>query len=121
VETRPYTEVLLDGRSLGDTPLLDRPVPAGRHQLELRNPRYGIHKVIDLDVQEGTPSREQLAFKIGKLRVTAPAGTAIALDGHPLGSAPLPPTDVAVGPHTVKVGTESHRVEVREDAVADVP
>lgn len=38
VVARPWAEVILDGRSLGETPLIRRVVPAGRHVIVLRNP-----------------------------------------------------------------------------------
>ncbi|MFO0712663.1 MAG: protein kinase [Sandaracinus sp.] len=41
VQALPWADVLLDGERLGRTPLRDRPVPAGDHELTLRCPPLG--------------------------------------------------------------------------------
>lgn len=55
VETRPWSEVFVDGRSLGITPL-QRDVRAGRHRLKLTNPELGLSKEMKIVVDEKAPT-----------------------------------------------------------------
>lgn len=41
VNAQPWAEVLLDGKSLGDTPIGNYPVPIGSHELVFRHPQLG--------------------------------------------------------------------------------
>jgi serine/threonine-protein kinase len=53
LETQPWTRVWFGGRSLGDTPLLERPLPAGHHVLKLTNPEKGIKQQIEVEISPG--------------------------------------------------------------------
>jgi serine/threonine-protein kinase len=60
--TEPWTHVSLNGKSLGDTPLLELPLPAGRHRLQLSNEKEKIDLAIEVEVKPG-----QLTKKVLKL------------------------------------------------------
>jgi serine/threonine-protein kinase len=53
LETVPWTQVSFGGRVLGDTPLLERQLPAGRHVLKLSNPERGITTSIEVEISAG--------------------------------------------------------------------
>ncbi|MBL8951176.1 MAG: hypothetical protein JNK82_10395, partial [Myxococcaceae bacterium] len=53
LDTTPWTQVWLQGRNLGDTPLLEKLLPAGKHTLKLLNPDKGIKQVVEVEVQPG--------------------------------------------------------------------
>jgi serine/threonine-protein kinase len=53
LDTHPWTRVYLGKASLGETPLLAVPLPAGRHVLRLRNEQEKIDRVIEVDVTPG--------------------------------------------------------------------
>ena len=55
VNVSDWAEVVLDGQSVGNTPIRDLAVSAGVHRLELRNPRRGIEKRLTIVVH---PHRE---------------------------------------------------------------
>ncbi len=46
INTRPWSEVRMNGTSLGATPILSRRVDPGRKVLEFRNPAHGVQKRI---------------------------------------------------------------------------
>ncbi|MBL8922657.1 MAG: serine/threonine protein kinase [Myxococcaceae bacterium] len=62
LQTEPWTHVSLGGKALGDTPLLQIPLPAGRHQLKLSNDQEKINLTIEVDIKPG-----QLTKKVLKL------------------------------------------------------
>jgi hypothetical protein len=51
VDTRPWTEVQVDARSIGTTPLERVPLPRGRHRITLTNATYGIEKTIEVVIR----------------------------------------------------------------------
>jgi hypothetical protein len=55
VETRPWSEVLLDGRRLGETPLSEL-VSVGRHRLILRNREQSLQRALTIVVGANTPT-----------------------------------------------------------------
>jgi hypothetical protein len=40
--TEPWTQVYIDGKDYGLTPLYKKKLPVGRYRLNLRNPQSGI-------------------------------------------------------------------------------
>jgi len=53
VNALPWAEVELDGRSIGNTPVRRRNIPAGRHTLILRNPNLGTPARTAFEVAPG--------------------------------------------------------------------
>ena len=56
INSRPWAQVFVDGRFLGNTPLLNAPVPAGKHKIKLVNPDMKMNKVFTLQIQAGRPT-----------------------------------------------------------------
>ena len=50
LETEPWTKVYLGKRLLGETPLLEVPLPAGLQRLRVQNLEEGIDAVIEVDI-----------------------------------------------------------------------
>ncbi len=53
VNTEPWSEVELDGRALGMTPLANVPLSPGRHRLLCKNPETNTHAAEALNVRPG--------------------------------------------------------------------
>jgi serine/threonine-protein kinase len=53
IETNPWTRVLWNGRVLGETPLIQVPLPAGKQKLKLVNEEKGINKTVEVVIQAG--------------------------------------------------------------------
>ncbi|EPX59150.1 serine/threonine protein kinase [Cystobacter fuscus DSM 2262] len=60
LDTKPWTYVYLRGRKLGDTPLIEVPLPAGRHQLKLVNEGKNISTVIEVEIRAGQTTGKKL-------------------------------------------------------------
>ncbi len=61
VNARPWAQVFVDGRAIGDTPLANVPVPPGEHEVVFRHPQYGERrqKVV---VQASTDTRVSVSL-----------------------------------------------------------
>jgi serine/threonine-protein kinase len=59
IDTRPWTEVYLGDKKLGLTPMEGVSLPAGRLELELRNPKLGISRRLQVTIQPGRVTRVQ--------------------------------------------------------------
>jgi serine/threonine-protein kinase len=62
LETEPWTKVYLGKRLLGETPLLEVPLPAGPHRLRLQNAEEGIDAVIEVDIVADGVTVKRLAL-----------------------------------------------------------
>ena len=51
INTQPWSEVWVDGKKLGLTPLAYKELPAGRHKLVLKNPRLQLKKTVWIRIQ----------------------------------------------------------------------
>ncbi len=63
LDTTPWTEVSLGGRSLGNTPLMRVELPAGRHVLLLRNAEQGIEERYTVEIQAGETLRRRVGLR----------------------------------------------------------
>ena len=62
LETEPWTKVYLGKRLLGETPLLEVPLPAGPHRLRLQNAEEGVDAVIEVDIVADGVTVKRLAL-----------------------------------------------------------
>ena len=60
LSTDPWTHVSLNGKMLGDTPLIELPLPAGRHRLQLSNEQAKIDLAIEVEVKAGQITKKVL-------------------------------------------------------------
>jgi serine/threonine protein kinase len=61
--TSPWTNVTLDGRTLGDTPLVRLPLPPGSHTLHLTNPDEGISEIYEVEIRAGEITTRRLGLR----------------------------------------------------------
>ena len=62
LDTVPWAEVFLGGRSLGTTPLLGVELPVGTHVLTLRNPEQGIETQYRVRISSGETTSRRLGL-----------------------------------------------------------
>jgi hypothetical protein len=102
VVTEPRTDVFLDGRALGRTPLLDFEVPAGRYTLRLVDAALGIRHEEPVTVAAGrTTTVRRFAAQLG-VPSARDGGTASRDAGPAAPAAPdagAQPTDGRVNLH----------------------
>jgi serine/threonine-protein kinase len=60
LSTDPWTHVSLNGKALGDTPLIEVALPAGRHRLQLSNEQAKIDLAIEVEVKAGQVTKKVL-------------------------------------------------------------
>ncbi|MBX3270073.1 MAG: serine/threonine protein kinase [Sandaracinaceae bacterium] len=53
VQTTPWSQVYVDGRLIGNTPQMNIPLPAGRHQVRLVNPDFDIRETVTVTIRAG--------------------------------------------------------------------
>ena len=97
-------DVSIDEKYLGPTPLLQKKVPAGRHQLTVSKPRYQ-DATSDIEVEgldreqvirtELAPDWAPVTFR------SEPAGASVVIGGEIVGATPLT-VDILSGEHAVK-------------------
>ena len=60
LSTDPWTHVSLNGKLLGDTPLIEVSLPSGRHRLQLTNEQAKIDVAIEVEVKPGQLTKKVL-------------------------------------------------------------
>ena len=61
--TSPWTQVTVEGRALGETPLVRAPLPAGTHTLRLRNSEAGIDETYEITIRSGETTSRRLGLR----------------------------------------------------------
>lgn len=62
LDSEPWTRVFLGTKQLGDTPLIDFPLPAGRHRLRLVNEEERIQRSYEVEIQPNRTTVKRLRF-----------------------------------------------------------
>ena len=63
IDTVPWTSVFLGSKKLGDTPILNAKLPAGRHVLRLVNAESGIEQTIEVEIVANAETVKRLKLK----------------------------------------------------------
>jgi hypothetical protein len=53
INSRPWSRVSIDGKVIGNTPLMAIPLRAGKHTVQLTNPEFRIHKTVTVEIKAG--------------------------------------------------------------------
>jgi formylglycine-generating enzyme required for sulfatase activity len=121
-------EVLVDGESVGTTPLEDYPLRAGRYRVEVRADRF-VGYAEDLDVAGGGSAiRKEISLVPDWAPVnidSEPPGGTVLVDGQEMGATPLE-MELRSGRHELEVrrsGFKTWRqtVDVEPDTPLDLP
>ena len=97
-------------------------IPAGKHQLVLRNEDLGFESARVLSVAPGQIGAVDIVAPTARLNVNARPWADVSIDGEPVGQTPLANLELAVGSHEVvfrhpQFGSRTERVVVSARAV----
>ena len=62
VNTRPWSQVFVDGRLIGNTPQMAIPVSSGSHTVMFVNDEFGLRKTIKVSVKPGETVTKSLTL-----------------------------------------------------------
>ena len=97
----PFELQIYEGtRLLGTTDgrIMVRP---GRHELDFVNTRLGFRERRGIDVNPGMTTAVNIATVVGIVRITAPAGADVLIDGVLFGDTPLRELRLPIGTHEI--------------------
>jgi hypothetical protein len=60
LNTRPWAQVIVDGRMVGNTPQPNLQLPAGKHKIQLVNPAMGLSKTVSVTIKAGQVTTQVL-------------------------------------------------------------
>jgi hypothetical protein len=96
----PEAQVLVDGRTVGQTPL-SLPAAPGVRRVEVR--AHGGSQGQEVRVPPGGEAQVSFTLLGGFLAVNAQPWAEVLLDGRPAGQTPITLENLVLGPHTVTV------------------
>jgi hypothetical protein len=120
ISTQPWSEIHVDGRKVGYSPIFKHPLPAGAHALTLLS-ADGQRQDIQIDIQPGKTRKVLHRFEEepslsnggtvveqqqGMLLVNSTPWSRVSVDGQSIGVTPLLGVKLPVGPHTVVLETD---------------
>ena len=104
----PKANWFLDGKQMGNTPIVDRELPIGQHSIRVAAKGYQpFIKNIRINTNKLTLEEITLLKLAGILKITANHPAVIYLDGKKMGDTPMNIRDIQVGKHTVKLENSS--------------
>ncbi len=62
-DARPWCNVTVAGRRLGQTPIVNATLPAGRHRLLCVNPELGVRKALNIQIRPGQTTRRRIQLR----------------------------------------------------------
>ena len=117
VESNPAgADVLLDGVSKGNTPLLLTELPLGSYKLEFRSEKH-LPRTMSADLVDRTPVQvfAELMSNTAQLTVTSkPDGAEVRVNGILAGTAPLTVEEINAGEADIRVSKRGYKPDVRK-------
>ncbi len=62
-DARPWCNVSIDGRSVGQTPIVNRTLPAGSHRIRCVNPDLNVNRTLTVQINAGETTRRRLNLR----------------------------------------------------------
>ena len=115
--TDPAVDVYAGSRLVGRTPVRFE-LPVGVHKLRFTDAQKMINLYKSYRVRSGGDVTDNLSFGTSQLKVLAPDGAQISLNGRELGVAPLEPKTIFEGKYVLKVVHEGKSWSQAFDAPA---
>jgi CheY-like chemotaxis protein len=118
-------KVVVDGRPVSLTEDGRAMVTPGGHVVEFVNEQFNYRSTEKLDVRPGETTAHTLTMPTGTVRVTAPDGSAILVDGQPAVGSPAEGLSVSIGSHEISakhpdLGERRMPVDVKHGGLTEV-
>jgi serine/threonine-protein kinase len=62
INATPWCNVSIDGRRIGETPIVNHSLPSGRHSVVCTNPDSGASRTVSIDVRAGETTRTRITL-----------------------------------------------------------
>ncbi|MEM9072870.1 MAG: PEGA domain-containing protein [Myxococcota bacterium] len=62
-DARPWCNVSIDGRRVGQTPIVNRSLPAGPHRITCTNPELNVTRNLSVTIEAGQPTRRRINLR----------------------------------------------------------
>lgn len=59
----PWCNVTIDGTPAGQTPIVNKSLPAGRHRIVCENPEIHVTRTVTVEIVSGQPTRQRIALQ----------------------------------------------------------
>lgn len=118
--SRPWSEIWIDGRQAGFTPLIDYPVDCGPHEVVFKSAESHTEKRISIVVAAGQAFKKTVDLAPRSACVVTLGSrpwSEVWIDGRRAGVTPLVEYQLACGKHEVLFRSNDAKVERREDIV----
>ncbi len=69
INSEPWAEVYIEGKKIGDTPIVKYELPAGLYNVMLKNPEIGFENIVNISVNPEENSVKNIKFGKGFLNV----------------------------------------------------
>jgi hypothetical protein len=117
--------VVIDGKPVNLTEDGRVMTTPGKHVVELISERFNYRATETLDVRPGETTAHTLTLPMGNVRVTAPEGAEIKVDGAPASGTPAEGLSMAIGSHEISathpsLGERRASIDVRHGDLTDV-
>ena len=63
INSRPWSQVFVDGRNIGNTPQMNVQLPAGTHRVMLVNPEFNLRKTVTVNIRAGQVETQIIALQ----------------------------------------------------------
>ena len=63
IDARPWCNVTIDGRSLGQTPIVNHSIASGRHTVVCTNPELDASRTVSVEVRPGETTRTRISLE----------------------------------------------------------
>ncbi|MGB9600679.1 MAG: protein kinase domain-containing protein, partial [Myxococcota bacterium] len=126
IDSDPWTEVYLDGKKIGDTPLVKYELIAGSYNLILKNSEFGFEKPLRVNINPEENSVSKVRFKKGFLNIETNRPAEVRIGGNLIGRTPLSNLDLYEGIYKITLfdpeqkRSKTIKVEIKEGKITSI-
>ncbi|QQR92031.1 MAG: PEGA domain-containing protein [Myxococcales bacterium] len=63
INSRPWSQVYVDGKAMGVTPQMSLKLSAGSHKIRLHNPDFNLEKTINVSIKAGQTTKQIISLQ----------------------------------------------------------